>query len=129
VDDWNLDPDPVQSETILRRCAEVEPRLAVPQVLGYRVGPRPGRPSVRLDVDEIDGARHLLGPQAKNLTGIDAGALLPALDPCPLGRMIRVRRPRRQGQAASLSSTGRLDNVPPPTDGSAMGAGKRLGRR
>ena len=53
MDDWNLDPDPVQSETILRRCAEVEPRLAVPQVLGHRVGLRPGRPSVRLDVDEM----------------------------------------------------------------------------
>jgi len=57
VDDWNLDPDPVQSEAILRRCINVEPRLAGARVVGHRVGLRPGRPSVRLEVEEIDGAR------------------------------------------------------------------------
>ena len=50
VDDWNLDPDPAQGEAILRRCAAVEPRLAGARVLGHRVGLRPGRPSVRLDL-------------------------------------------------------------------------------
>ena len=38
VDDWNLEPDPVQSEAILRRCVKVEPRLAGARVLGHRVG-------------------------------------------------------------------------------------------
>ena len=36
VDDWNLEPDPVQSEAILR--VKVEPRLAGARVLGHRVG-------------------------------------------------------------------------------------------
>jgi len=57
VDDWNLDPDPVQSEAIRRRCIKVEPRLASARVLGHRVGLRPGRPSVRLEVEEVEGAR------------------------------------------------------------------------
>ena len=57
VDDWNLEPDPVQSEAILRRCVKVEPRLAGARVLGHRVGLRPGRPSVRLEVEEVGGAR------------------------------------------------------------------------
>lgn len=57
VDDWNLDPDTAKAEAIRRRCVKVEPHLAAARVLGHRVGLRPGRPSVRLEVEEVDGAR------------------------------------------------------------------------
>ena len=57
VDDWNLEPDPTVAEEIRRRCVQVEPRLAGARVLGHRVGLRPGRSSVRLEVEQLDGAR------------------------------------------------------------------------
>jgi D-amino-acid oxidase len=55
-DDWNLEPDLAVAEQILRRCAAVEPRLRDARVVEHRVGLRPGRPSVRLNREEIDGA-------------------------------------------------------------------------
>ncbi|WP_214102703.1 FAD-dependent oxidoreductase [Acrocarpospora catenulata] len=55
--DWNLDPDDDQTETILRRCAAVEPRLANARILGVEVGLRPGRPSIRLAEEPLDSAR------------------------------------------------------------------------
>lgn len=57
ADDWRLDPDPDEADQILRRCVEVEPRLRGARVLDHRVGLRPGRPSVRLEAEEVDGAR------------------------------------------------------------------------
>jgi D-amino-acid oxidase len=54
--DWNLEPDPAVAEEILRRCTAVEPRLRDARIVEHRVGLRPGRPSVRLERDEIDGA-------------------------------------------------------------------------
>ena len=45
------------SEEIRRRCVQVEPRLAGARVLGHRVGLRPGRTSVRLEIEELDRAR------------------------------------------------------------------------
>jgi D-amino-acid oxidase len=55
-DDWNLEPELAVAEQILRRCAAVEPRLRDAPIVEHRVGLRPGRPSVRLDREEIDGA-------------------------------------------------------------------------
>jgi D-amino-acid oxidase len=55
-DDWNLEPDPVVAAEILRRCTAVEPRLQDAPIVEHRVGLRPGRPSVRLDREEIDSA-------------------------------------------------------------------------
>lgn len=52
VGDWNLNPDPVVAEGILRRCGKIEPRLAAAEVIGHEVGLRPGRPAARLDVEE-----------------------------------------------------------------------------
>jgi len=56
-DDENLEPTPVLAEEILRRCLEVEPRLRQAQVRGHQVGLRPGRPSVRLELDHFGSAR------------------------------------------------------------------------
>ncbi|MEV8615278.1 FAD-dependent oxidoreductase [Amycolatopsis sp. NPDC051373] len=45
----DLEPDAAVAAAIVRRCRELEPRLADAAVLGTRVGLRPGRPSVRLE--------------------------------------------------------------------------------
>ncbi len=51
----DLTPDPALTEAILARGRALEPRLASAEVLGVRVGLRPCRPEVRLDVEVIDG--------------------------------------------------------------------------
>ncbi len=53
----STDPVPEVAERILRRCIEVEPRLGDARVRGHQVGLRPTRPTVRLDVEQLDGAR------------------------------------------------------------------------
>jgi D-amino-acid oxidase len=61
--DWSLEPYPAVARRILRDCAAAEPRLAGAQVLGHRVGLRPVRPTVRLELAEpVEGfpARTLL---------------------------------------------------------------------
>ncbi len=56
-DDANLAADPAVAREIQNRCADVEPRLRDARVLGHRVGLRPVRPTVRLDVEEFGRAR------------------------------------------------------------------------
>ncbi|MGH8825336.1 MAG: FAD-dependent oxidoreductase [Jiangellaceae bacterium] len=56
-DDWNLEPDPAVTEQILRRCIVVEPRFRDARVVEHRVGLRPGRPTVRLEREDVDGVR------------------------------------------------------------------------
>jgi D-amino-acid oxidase len=55
--DWNTQPDMTTAAEILRRCTEVEPRLAQAEVLAHTVGLRPARPTVRLEAEEIGGVR------------------------------------------------------------------------
>ncbi|WP_062434176.1 FAD-dependent oxidoreductase [Herbidospora daliensis] len=55
--DWNLEPDEAQTADILRRCAEVEPRLADARVIKVDVGLRPARPSIRLEEQQVDQGR------------------------------------------------------------------------
>jgi D-amino-acid oxidase len=45
-------PDPKISREIIERCAEIEPRLRDAKVLAHRVGLRPMRPSIRLEIEE-----------------------------------------------------------------------------
>lgn len=47
----DLAPDPATAAAIIDRCAAIEPRLRVATVLGHRVGLRPGRPAVRVELD------------------------------------------------------------------------------
>lgn len=51
--DWNLEPDPEVAESILRRCAALEPLLSEAEVLEHKVGLRPGRSEVRLEAEEL----------------------------------------------------------------------------
>ncbi|MBV9774066.1 MAG: FAD-binding oxidoreductase [Gemmatimonadetes bacterium] len=48
---WELRPDPEVAAGIVERCLRLEPRLAGVRVLEHRVGLRPGRPAVRLEVE------------------------------------------------------------------------------
>ncbi|GAB3284458.1 FAD-dependent oxidoreductase [Parasphingorhabdus pacifica] len=55
--DWNPNPSERVTEGIIRRCAAIDPRVSEVEVLEVRVGLRPGRDAVRLDVEEFRGAR------------------------------------------------------------------------
>lgn len=58
--EWDTTPDPSTAEAILRRCARLEPRLKGARVLEHRVGLRPGRPRIRLELEEApDGTLRL----------------------------------------------------------------------
>jgi D-amino-acid oxidase len=48
--EWSTSVDPEQGRQILVRARELVPALAEATLLGYRVGLRPVRPSVRLEV-------------------------------------------------------------------------------
>ena len=56
-DDENSEPDPLLAEQIRQRCIEVEPRLRDARVRTHQVGLRPARPTVRLEMEQLDGAR------------------------------------------------------------------------
>lgn len=53
--DWSTTPDPQQAAAILERAAQSVPQLRSATVLGHRVGLRPARPSVRLEVEHRRG--------------------------------------------------------------------------
>jgi len=59
-DSSSLRPDPTTADRIVRLCVAAEPRLAGVPVLEHRVGLRPVRDSVRLDVHALGGGRHLI---------------------------------------------------------------------
>jgi len=50
---WSLEIDPKTSEEILAKCKILDPRLNGAKVLGHRVGLRPGRTEVRLELEQI----------------------------------------------------------------------------
>jgi D-amino-acid oxidase len=49
--DWRLEVDPGTAEDILARCRALVPALAEAPVIAHRVGLRPARPTVRLEVE------------------------------------------------------------------------------
>jgi len=53
---WDLRPNPATAESILRRATELVPELDGARVLGHRVGLRPARDQVRLDLQPRSGA-------------------------------------------------------------------------
>lgn len=52
--EWETEPDPRTAAGILRRCADLEPRLEGVEVLEHRVGLRPGRPEIRLEREDAE---------------------------------------------------------------------------
>lgn len=53
--DWRLEPDAALAEDIWRRCLALQPALKDAEILEHRVGLRPGRPEVRVEVEEVGG--------------------------------------------------------------------------
>ncbi|MGA7614165.1 MAG: FAD-dependent oxidoreductase [Thermoanaerobaculia bacterium] len=53
VNDWRTETDPHETEEILARCRRLDPRVAELEVLDVRVGLRPGRPAVRLEIERM----------------------------------------------------------------------------
>jgi D-amino-acid oxidase len=51
--EWDTEPDPQTAAAILRRCTALEPRLAEAEVLEHKVGLRPGRPEIRLEIEDV----------------------------------------------------------------------------
>lgn len=49
-DEWDTTPEPAVSAELVRRAAEIEPRLADAEILSHRVGLRPLRDEIRLEV-------------------------------------------------------------------------------
>jgi D-amino-acid oxidase len=49
---WDTDPDPDETAAILRRCTDIVPALDGAEVIETVAGLRPGRRTVRLEVDE-----------------------------------------------------------------------------
>lgn len=55
-DEWSTTPDPATTRRLLDRARELAPALGRAAVLGERVGLRPGRPDVRLEIAGPTGA-------------------------------------------------------------------------
>ncbi len=52
---WDQDPKTHIAERIVASCAQIDARLRGAEILGHRVGLRPGRPEVRLESEPLDG--------------------------------------------------------------------------
>ena len=67
---WDPQPDPALETELLRRARAVEPRLEGAPVLGRAVGHRPVRESVRLEREDVRGARvvHCYGHGGAGIT-------------------------------------------------------------
>jgi D-amino-acid oxidase len=52
---WSLEVDPEIARGIIERCARLAPEVAEAEVLGHKVGLRPGRPTVRLESERTPG--------------------------------------------------------------------------
>jgi D-amino-acid oxidase len=55
--EWDRRPDPDVAKLILERAVEIVPELARARVIGHKVGLRPTRPEVRLEVEQTGGTR------------------------------------------------------------------------
>ena len=53
--DWRLEVDLELAQHILKRCKAIQPLLQGAEILEHRVGLRPGRPAVRLELEAMDG--------------------------------------------------------------------------
>jgi D-amino-acid oxidase len=53
-DNWNLVDDPGTAEEIMANCAKLLPEIKGSKILANKVGLRPGRREVRLELEEVD---------------------------------------------------------------------------
>lgn len=55
LDTASEEPDPAAAQAIIERCAAIEPRLATAPVLEHRIGLRPTRAAIRVELDNSGG--------------------------------------------------------------------------
>lgn len=53
VGDWRVEPDMPTADAIMARCSAFNPLLRNPEIIEHKVGLRPGRSEVRLEVEEL----------------------------------------------------------------------------
>jgi D-amino-acid oxidase len=70
--DERLGEDPEQTEAIVRRCVAIEPRLAHAKRIGVRVGLRPCRSSVRLELERLPEGRRIIHDYGHGGAGVTA---------------------------------------------------------
>ncbi len=49
---WSTEPDPAETAAILERCTDIAPGLADARIIESAAGLRPGRPEVRVELDD-----------------------------------------------------------------------------
>lgn len=57
---WELTPDPELAEDIWRRCLALQPALKDAEILEHRVGLRPGRTEVRLELETLANGKAII---------------------------------------------------------------------
>lgn len=58
--EWSVEPDPALAAAILARATVLVPELADAEVLGHKVGLRPARAEVRLEVERLPGGGRVI---------------------------------------------------------------------
>lgn len=52
-DDWSLEPSPATAASIIERCAAFNPAFRQPEIIQHKVGLRPGRSFLRLELEQV----------------------------------------------------------------------------
>jgi D-amino-acid oxidase len=106
----DLRPDPATLHAIVRRCAEVEPRLRRARITGVRVGLRPSRPRVRVEHVRTGGAADVIHNYGHGGAGVSLS----------WGCAFAVRRialglldVEPAGQSTGRGSSARISRIPP----------------
>ncbi|HWP81719.1 MAG TPA: FAD-dependent oxidoreductase [Bacteroidota bacterium] len=58
--DWSLEVRPETASTIIKKCSEIDDRLRTAKVLSHKVGLRPGRPTVRLELERVSPSSFII---------------------------------------------------------------------
>lgn len=54
--DWDLTIDPLVAQNIIGKCGSLVPELANVKVLGHKIGLRPARNEIRLELEKLNGS-------------------------------------------------------------------------
>ncbi|MEE9238976.1 MAG: FAD-dependent oxidoreductase [Thermodesulfobacteriota bacterium] len=66
---WSLEIDPGTADEILEKCTELEPGLAEAEILEHKVGLRPGRTEVRLELEHMSDGQAVIHNYGHGGTG------------------------------------------------------------
>ena len=60
VGNWDRTPNMATADAIIARCNQFVPQVANPEILGHRVGLRPGRSTIRLEAEQLADGRTVI---------------------------------------------------------------------